>query len=194
MRCGLRPMLRAVASALIVLMLGAFPAAAFAQSPLCHAIRRGESAAQVARRTTGNGRNAYQAWFQIMNASSRVVPKSQYDRIHAGWLACVVPLTQRLSSNPNVDAPREAVDPFEIPRGSGVPQPPEARTTLASASTHDIRTADAAAGSARSDAVPVDAGDSPAALASNLFQALRGFDFRMLWLCAAMVVPWLGWR
>ena len=81
---------------------GMYRQTAFAQSPVCHAIRRGESATQAARRVTGNGRNAYQAWFQIMNPSSRFVPKSQYNRIRAGWRACVIkPTIQSLSSNAN---------------------------------------------------------------------------------------------
>src|SRR4029453_7607070 len=122
MRCGLRPMTRVAWAALIVLMLEALPTDAFAQSPVCHAIRRGESAAQAARRMTGNGRNAYQAWFQIMNASSRFVPKSQYDRIHAGWRACVVPAIRIRSSNANhVDEP-EAANVSEAPKGAGVPK------------------------------------------------------------------------
>ena len=120
MRCGLRPMTRVAWSALIVLMLEALPTDAFAQSPVCHAIRRGESATQAARRMTGNGRNAYQAWFQIMNASSRFVPKSQYDRIHAGWRACVMPAIRSLSSNANHVEEPEAADVSEAPNGSGV--------------------------------------------------------------------------
>jgi hypothetical protein len=187
-------MTRAVWSALIVLMLEPFPAAALAQAPVCHAIRRGESAAQVARRTTGNGRNAYQAWFQIMNASARVVPKSQYDRIHAGWLACVAPIARGPSSTANDAAPREAADQFEIPDRSAVPQLLAARTTLASAGADDVRIADAAADRARGDGVVVEARDSLQAAASTLFRALGGVDFTMLWLGAAMVVPWLGWR
>src|SRR5580765_7098583 len=104
----------------IVLMLEALPTDAFAQSPVCHAIRPGESAAQAARRTTGNGRNAYQTWFQIMNASSRFVPKSQYDRIHAGWRACVVPAIRSRSSNANHVEEPEAADVSEVSNGSGV--------------------------------------------------------------------------
>ena len=91
-------------------MLEALPTDAFAQSPVCHAIRRGESATQAARRMTGNGRNAYQASFQIMNPSSRFVPKSQYDRIRAGWRACVMPAIRNLSSTANHVEEPEAAD------------------------------------------------------------------------------------
>jgi hypothetical protein len=89
MRCVLRLMLRVRWAPPIVLVLAIAPDAAFAQSPVCHAVRRGESATQVARRVTGDGRNAYQDWFQIKNASSRSVPKSQYNRLRAGWQVCV---------------------------------------------------------------------------------------------------------
>src|SRR6478735_1764879 len=126
-------MTRVAWSALIVLLLGALPTATFAQSPVCHAIRRGESAAQAARRTTGNGRNAYQAWFQIMDASSRFVPKSQYDRIHAGWRACVVPAIRSRSSNANPVDESEAANVSEVPSGSSVPKLRAASTALASA-------------------------------------------------------------
>jgi hypothetical protein len=162
-------------SALIVLMLEALPTDAFAQSPVCHAIRPGESAAQAARRTTGNGRNAYQAWFQIMNASSRFIPKSQYDRIHAGWRACVVPAIRSRSSNANHVEESEPANVSEVSSGSSVPKVPAAPTALASADTGD------------------GAGDKSPPAASDVFRRLGGVDFPMLWLCAAVVVLWLGW-
>ncbi len=34
----------------------------------------------------------------------------------------------------------------------------------------------------------------PAVAASDVFRRLGGVDLTMLWLCAAVVVPWLGWR
>jgi hypothetical protein len=175
MRCGLRPMTRVAWSALIVLMLEALPTDAFAQSPVCHAIRRGESAAQAARRTTGNGRNAYQAWFQIMNASSRFVPKSQYDRIHAGWRACVVPAIRSLSSNANHVDVRKAANVSKAPNGAGVPKLLAAPTALASADVGD------------------GVGDRPQPAASDVLRRLGGVDLTMLWLGATVIVLWLGW-
>src|SRR4029434_1938568 len=84
-------MTRVVWSALtIVLMLASLSTDAFTQTFLCYPMTRGESAAQAARRVTGNDRNAYQQWFQIMDHSSRFVPKSQYNRIRAGSRACVI--------------------------------------------------------------------------------------------------------
>ncbi len=167
-------MTRVVWSALIVVMLVAFATDTFAQ-PVCHAIRRGESAAEAARRTTGNARNAYRAWFQIMNASSRFVPKSQYDRIHAGWRACVVPAIRSRSSNANHVEESEAADVFEAPKGSGVRKVVAAPTLLASADAGD------------------GAGDRPQPADSDVFRRLGGVDLTMLWLCAAIVVSWLGW-
>jgi len=178
MRCGL-PLTRVASSALIVLTLEALSADAFAQSRVCQAIRRGESATQAARRMTGNGLNVYQAWFQIMNASSRFVPKSQYDHIHAGWRACVsTPASASVLSNANHGKQSEAADVSETPRGSGVPEVLAAPTALASPGGPGGN----------------DAGNGLRSAAANVFRRLEGVDLTMLWLCTAMVVPWLGWR
>ena len=74
---------------LAILALMALPCSVFAES-VCYPIRGGETATQLARRITGASRNTYQPWFQIMDGSSRFVPKSQYDRIRRGWRACIV--------------------------------------------------------------------------------------------------------
>src|SRR6187402_838484 len=73
----------------LVFALVGVPSIASSQSSVCHPIRTGETATQLARRLTGDGRNKYQPWFQIVDASARFVPKSQYDRIRRGWRACV---------------------------------------------------------------------------------------------------------
>jgi len=156
---------------LIVLMLGASSTDAFAQSVVCYAMTRGESATHAARRVTGNDQNAYQQWFQIMDPSSRFVPKSQYNRIRAGWRACVIkPAIRSLPSNANRVAEREAADVSEASNGSDVP-PVLAPTPLARDG----------------------AGNRPPT-ASNRPQRVEGVDLTILWLCAAMVVPWFGWR
>jgi len=85
--CRLR---RVTRSALPFVLVLTIPSASFSASLICHAIRSGESAAELSRRITGESWNAYQSWFQIMDASSRFVPKSQYDRIRPGWRACIV--------------------------------------------------------------------------------------------------------
>jgi len=93
-----------------ILVLAAFPSSAFSQT-LCHSIRGGETATQLARRITGDSRNKYQPWFQIMDASSRSVPKSQYNRIRPGWRACIVrETTASVSVQPVVQ-----LTPAEVP-------------------------------------------------------------------------------
>jgi len=153
-------MTRVVWSALLIVnILGASPTDAFAQSFVCYAMTRDESATHAARRVTGNDRNAYQQWFQIMDLSSRFVPKSQYNRIRAGWRACVIkPAIRSVSSNANQIEEREAVVV-------------SAPTPLASAGAGNRRPA-----------------------ASNTLRTVESVDLTMLWLCAAMVVPWFGWR
>jgi hypothetical protein len=168
-------MTRVAWSALIVLMLEAFATEAFAQSPVCHAIRRAESATQAARRMTGNGRNAYQAWFQIMNASSRFVPKSQYDRIHAGWRACVVP-ARSLSWNAKYVEESEASNLSEVANRSGVPAGRATHAALASADAGDS------------------SGDRWRSATSDVFRRLGSVDLTMLWLFVAMSAPLLGLR
>jgi hypothetical protein len=152
------------------LMLEAVPTHASAQPPVCHAIRRGESATQAARRVTGNGQNAYHEWFQIMNPSSRPVPKSQYNRIRLGWRACVVAPAMALYAR-HVEEPAAATA-YAAPKASRVP---------------DVLAAPAAL--ARTDS-----SDGPSPAVADVVRRLRGVDLWMLWLCVAMVVPWCGWR
>jgi hypothetical protein len=114
MSCGSPITTIARCALLSVLGLAALPSSAFPQEPVCHSIRGGENATQLARRITGNSRNKYQPWFQIMDASSRFIPKSQYDRIRPGWRACIVketvqsvsvqPVTRRENADPPVVA------------------------------------------------------------------------------------------
>ena len=168
MRCVLRRTTRITGYALPIFMLlsVALPTAAFSESLVCQSIRRGESAPQVARRLTGDSRNAYQTWFQIRNASSRYVPKSQYNSIRAGWQACLLkPIVLRASAKVDDAVASEALD---------------ASQTRAAV---------------LSEALPVSAAVEPAVLVTRAAdEAIQGFDFTMLWLGAAMVVPWVGWR
>src|SRR5262249_11274127 len=100
-------LMRIFRHALPILIAVLWAAPSLAQSLVCQPIRRGESAGQAARRVTGNSRNMYSASFQIMNDSSRFVPKSQYDRLGTGWRACVVRLPTRstASAERRLDAP-----------------------------------------------------------------------------------------
>jgi hypothetical protein len=197
MRCGLRSIGRAqrivVRDAIarlawrvppIVAIIALGPTAVSAQSLVCREIRRGESATDVARRLTGNSRNSYQAWFQIKNASSRSVPKSQYDRVRAGWRACI-PMRTLVPTPPRVTTV-QAVDV----------QPSE--TASLSASTPEPLQAPAVAD------VPRTAVDQKTAAELTWFRAPRALavalgvfarsDLTFVWLGAAIVVPWFGWR
>ena len=191
MKCGLRPtghpsrtlarrdgMARIVRHALpIVLILAAAPPAAFAQSAVCLEIRRGESATQAARRVTGDARNTYQASFQIMNASSRFIPKSQYNRIHAGWRACVItPAASDTASNAQGLTASDAPKPQTHQKPSRLPE--HVRRLHHSRPSTRSKTGS----TARSPPHPTFSARS------------RSVDLTMVWLGAAMVVPWFGWR
>jgi hypothetical protein len=167
-------MTRVAWSALLIdMMLTASSTHVFAQSAVCYAMTRGESATHAARRVTGSAQNAYQQWFQIMDPASRFVPKSQYNRIRGGWRACVIKAAVRsVSSNASPVAEREvAADVSEASNDSDVPAV-LAPTPLAR----------------------VASGISQRPAASNKPRSVEGVDPTMLWLCAAMVVPWFGWR
>ena len=77
------------AALLLVLVLIAVPDA-MAQGFRCAPIREGDSAAALAKQLTGDARNRFSAWFQIMDpATGTFVPKAQYDHIRPGWHACL---------------------------------------------------------------------------------------------------------
>lgn len=182
----MRPISRIAGDVLTIgLILAAAPSGAFAQpgpqrarlrasvesSLDCHPIRRGESAEDVARRITGQSRNTYQAWFQIMNASSRFVPKSQYDRVRAGWRACITaPAVERVSASATPDQVRsiEVVDAFKAPGAPGT-------VALATATAF------------------VSSGHIPQPAAPGILRAIGG-DLTFVWLGAAVMVSLAGWR
>jgi hypothetical protein len=185
MRCGLRwdGITRIARYALLPIVLtSVLPTSAFAQL-VCHPIQRNESAAQVARRITGDGRNAYQAWFQIMNASSRFVPKSQYDRIRAGWRACVTKPALRIASSKGT--PVKAPD---VTEGSASSEP------VGSPGTHTAPAALAMPVALATTEVLSEAGDRSPPVAVHVARAIRSVDLIVVWLGAALVVPWFGWR
>lgn len=85
---SLRDIAGAVTAAVIVAVLCSSPVAT--QGFGCVPIREGETAATVARRVTGDARNRYEPWFQILDpATSTFVRKARYDHIRPGWRACV---------------------------------------------------------------------------------------------------------
>jgi hypothetical protein len=83
----MRGLVGVLCAALAVIAATANP---LAQSWTCAAIRTGETTASLALRLTGDARNRSEPWFQILDpATSRFVRKVDYDRIQAGWRACV---------------------------------------------------------------------------------------------------------
>jgi hypothetical protein len=84
----MRGLVGALCAALAVIAATGHP---LAQSWTCAAIRTGETTASVARRLTGDARNRFEPWFQILDpATSRFVRKEDYDPVHARWRACVM--------------------------------------------------------------------------------------------------------
>jgi hypothetical protein len=158
---------------LVALTLWAAPV--LGQSLVCHPLRDGESAEQAARRVTGASRNMYSASFQIMNASSRFIPKSQYNRLEAGWRACVVKPSAR-------DRAADA-------RLVGVPSAIKADAPQ----TADASLALAPTGAAASDPlVRVRVRAQSAVPVSS--RPARNVDFTMVWLATAIAVPWFGFQ
>ncbi len=182
MRCGLT---RIVPYALTIAMsLAVGPTAAFADSIVCHPLRRGESATQAARRLTGNGWNAYRPWFQVMNTSSRYVPKSQYNRVHAGWRACLIGSAAQIAQ---ISQAAESRDTPEAPDAASV----ASEVSNAAGSSDALASPVVLAAAAETVAV---AGDRPPSDASAVLRAIDGLDLTVVWLAAAIAVPWFGWR
>ena len=135
MSCGFPVRTIARCALPFALALAIWPPSAFSQTPVCHAIRGGESATQLARRLTGDGRNKYQSWFQIVDASSRSIPKSQYERIRPGWRACIVKETVQSVAVRPVTRLENAEPPVVA---SGSPRPVAADAILPVASSVDL--------------------------------------------------------
>lgn len=167
-----------------VLTLAAAPSAAFSQSFACHPIRGGETATQLARRITGDGRNSDQSWFQIVDASSRPVPKSQYDRLRPGWRACIVDETDRDGAwSARQHETLVVTDvPFGRPR-------PAAVDPLGS-----IRAADLAFVWLANSRRLIGEADVTSAWLAGTRQAIADADLTLLWLAAAVVLPLFTWK
>ena len=195
MRWGFR-LVRAACHALPLLALVASAAPALAQPVVCHPIRRGESAGQAARRVTGDSRNAYSASFQIMNGSSRFVPKSQYNRVHAGWRACVVS-----PSAAGIPSRRRDVEPPPVLAvvESATVDGDSARATVADA---DHAMADQTIGApvgmpppiALATPEPLVRFSVAAQPASAGHRGIDTIDLTIVWLGTVIAVPWVGLR
>jgi hypothetical protein len=84
---------------LVVLALAAGSSRADAQRLTCFTIRPGDTVARMAIRLTGAAESRHRTWFQIIDpATRRVIAKSQYDRVQAGWRACVAQETRAIRS------------------------------------------------------------------------------------------------
>lgn len=84
---------------------------AAAEVPVCHSVQQGDTAARLSLSLTGSIHNAYEPWFEIVDAShTRVVPKSQYSRIQPGWRACIP--SSRLDIEGQRTAPRPGLAVF----------------------------------------------------------------------------------
>ena len=110
----------------ILLTLAAGPAGASAESFACYPVRPGDTASRVAQRITGDASNRYQPWFDIVNLSGRSIPKSQYDRLHSGWRACVLEKTvegrPREARQVVADKATRQVEPAAGPSSANAPR------------------------------------------------------------------------
>jgi len=75
--------------ALVSAMVATTAGLASAAPSVCYTIQHGDTAALISWRMTGSVDQTYEPWFQIVDGYSRVVPKSQYLTLRAGWRACV---------------------------------------------------------------------------------------------------------
>jgi hypothetical protein len=180
---GFRLMRTARAASLLLLALTLSAAPSFAQALVCHPIRRGESAGQAARRVTGDSRNAYRASFQIMNGSSRFIPKSQYNRLHPGWRACVVrppaPITPL--NEPRVDPPALLAVAENVTGTAGAGRGDEA-DEVNNAGAPQIASAPLAL------ATPIAAATST----PMSRRRIGNVDLTFVWMAIAIAVPWFG--
>ena len=180
MSCDWRPIATLSSCALLlVLAFAAAPSAASSQSSLCRPIRTGETATQLARRITGDGRNKYQPWFQIMDPSSRFVPKSQYNRIRPGWRACIVKGTTEGVLPATEPQEREVPDSLDVSGGSPQPTPAVALLPVTPAVA----------------LLPISGvGWSLPKTATDALRAIDGVDLTWVWLGGAVILPLFAWR
>ena len=164
----------------LVVIVAAFPSAAVSQSSVCQPIRSGETVTQLARRITGDGRNKYKPWFQIVDASARYVPKSQYDRIRPGWRACIVKQT--------IESRAHVVPAVEREAGNVATPPaqPAATGTLGAGSGARVPARLAGTVSAMGDT------DLTPDWLANVLRPIRGRDLTWAWFGVAVIVPLFG--
>jgi hypothetical protein len=181
---------RVACLALPILALAVSAAPSFAQSPVCQPIRRGESAGQAARRLTGDSRKVYSASFQIMNGSSRFIPKSQYDRLRAGWSACIVRPAARVTAPP----PRRLDPPAVLAVAESVTGAGDSEraddTDLPQALAAPVAMAPPIAVATSDPVVRLRVSATPAASVNP--GPFGDVDLTIVWLGTAIAVPWVG--
>jgi hypothetical protein len=104
-----------------------------------------------------------------MDTSSRFVPKSQYDRIRAGWRACIV---------------KEVNDSSVRMTAASQHQTPEAPDVLA------VRPQPAAANTVRQ----MGGIDLTPERVANPLRPISSVNLMVVWLAAAVIVPLIAWR
>jgi len=89
----------------------------------CFVIHRGDTAADLALRLTGDIAHRREPWFQIVDpATSRFIPKAAYGRILPGWHVCIA--EERVRSELLLPAAvRQAPRPVEAVRAAWFLQP-----------------------------------------------------------------------
>jgi hypothetical protein len=169
MSCALRSIGSVSRCALpFILALTASPVVTYAQSPVCHTIRSGETATQAAGRITGNSLNAYQPWFEILDRASRSVPKSQYNRVRAGWQACIV---EQSAATVRVlpASQRETLPAPSLPAPTAQPAAADVLQPIAGAGLMLERF-------------------------TSALRPIDGVHLMVLWFAAAVIVPFSAWK
>jgi hypothetical protein len=105
------------------------------------------------------------------------VPKSQYDRIRAGWRACVTKTAHHIAAAKLI--PTKAADAADASDSSATIGPPEPVAVPAALMT---------TGGLE------DAGGSSGPIALQVVRTIGSVDLIMVWLGAALALPWFGWR
>ena len=90
----------------------------------CFVIHRGDTAAYLALRLTGDIAHRREPWFQIVDpATSRFIPKAEYARILPGWHVCIAEARVRSELLPPPAVEPEAARPAQPIWAAWIVQP-----------------------------------------------------------------------
>jgi hypothetical protein len=124
--------------AVVLLLFCAVPSRVDAEQFVCWPIARGDTAASLARRLTGNAAAAYADTFQIRDPARRLfVPKSQYQRLSTDWQACVA--TGPAKRTPPLYSAHVATASAIVPGEPAITSTPVAVSSAAAALTRGDR-------------------------------------------------------